>query len=329
MIERLRRWYEAVRNRWLPFQASRLGQRVLTGLRWLLVGGIIAYLAYQLTTIGWAEVWTSLPTTPWFYVLLLLMYATLPATEAILYGRTWTARYRDLLPVLLRKRVLNNDVLGYSGEAYFYLWVQRHTNLARRQIAETIKDNTIISSVASTTVAFLLLAAFFLTGQIALLDPYLPDATSTLAGGLAILIGLTAVGITFRRAIFSLPVALLGLFAAGHLMRFVLNNGFQVVQWAVVIPEVPLGSWITLLALYIIINQVPFVPARGLFFLSASVELSGPLQIPTAAVASMLLAQNLIDRGLNLLVYAGTTAVEAAGDASDRMDALSIPEDIQ
>lgn len=329
MIKSLRRKYEAARERWLRFRESRFGERVLTGLRWLFVGGIIAYLAYQLTTIGWAEVWASLPTTPWFYVLLLLMYATLPVTEAILYGRAWTARYRDLLPVLLRKRVLNNDVLGYSGEAYFYLWVQRHTNLSRRQIAETIKDNMIISSVASTTVAFLLLATFFLTDQIALLDPYLPDATSTLVGGVAILIGLTAVGITFRRAIFSLPAALLGLFAAGHLMRFVLNNGFQVLQWAIVIPEVPLGSWITLLALYIIINQIPLVPARGLFFLSASVELSGPLQIPTAAVASMLLAQNLIDRGLNLLVYAGTTAIEATGDSRDQMDALSIPEDIR
>ncbi len=328
MIDRLRRLYETTQHRWDYFSESQVGQKLLSGLRWLFVGGIVAYLAYELTTIGWGEVARSLPATPWFYVLLLLMYGTLPLTEAVLYGTAWGARYRDLLPVLFRKRVLNNDVLGYSGEAYFYLWARRETNLGTGTVLRTVKDNVVISSVASTSVAFGLLAVFFLTGQIELLRQYLPSGAYTLGAGVAVLIILVSVVVAFRRSLLSLPSSLLGLFAAGHFVRFVLNNGLQVTQWAVVIPEVPAGTWITLLALHIVIQQAPFVPSRGLVFMSAGVGLSGPLQIPEAPLASMLLAQSLLDRGLNFLVYTGTTAAEAVGDDVEELDDLSIPEEM-
>ena len=328
MQQQLATLFKAARTRWAQVRDSVVGQWLLTGLRWLFVGAVIAYLTYQLTDIGWARVWNALPTTPWFYILLLLMYATLPATEMVLYGKAWKADAWALLPALLRKRVLNNDVLGYSGEAYFLVWARRHTNLGYRQVFETIKDNTIISSVASTSVAFLLLATFFLGGQIELLTQYLPGDSSLFAAGVAIFILVVVVGVNFRRTIFSLPASLLLLIGAGHLTRFVLNNGFQVTQWAVVISGVSVGSWITLLAVHIVINQVPFVPSRGLVFMSAGVGLSGPLHIPEAALASMLLAQALIDQGLNLLTYAGTTALDAATvDDHEELENLSLPDE--
>lgn len=329
MKQRLSDLFETARNGWTRFRESTVGKRILTGVRWAFMFGILAYLAYQFTDIGWARVWTSLPTTPWFYILLLLMYATLPLTEVVLYGKIWDAEGSTLLPALLRKRVLNNDVLGYSGEAYFSLWAHRNTTLGYREILETIKDNTIISSIASTSVAFLLLAIFFLSGQIDLLTQYVPGDPSTLAAGIAIIILVVSVGVNFRRTIFSLPPSLLLFIGAGHLTRFVLNNGFQVTQWAVVIPDVSVGSWVTLLALHIVINQVPFVPSRGLVFMSAGVGLSGTLQIPEAALASMLLAQTLLDRALNFLTYAGTSALDAVTvDDQDELEDLSLPDEM-
>lgn len=329
----LNRFYDAfatAQRAWARFSESRVGGWVQTGIYWAFLTGIVGYLAYRLTTIGWAELWASMPTTPWFYVLLLLMYATLPVTEMVLYGTAWGARYRSLLPALLRKRVLNNDVLGYSGEAYFYVWARRETNLDALDVLRTIKDNVIISSVASTSVAFSLLALFFLTGQIELLRQYLPDETSTVAAGLAVVILVVSVGVNFRRALFSLPSRILWLIGGGHLLRFVLNNGFQVLQWAVVIPEVSAGTWITLLALYIVIQQIPFVPSRGLVFMSAGVGLSGTLQIPTAALASMLLTNSLIDRTLNFATYVGTTALDAATvEDAEGLEDLSLADEME
>jgi hypothetical protein len=330
MLDRFHDLVARAQRGWSRFAESRGGRWTLTGLRWAFLAGVVSYLAYQLTTIGWAELWASMPTTPWFYVLLLLMYATLPATEMVLYGTAWNARYRDLLPALLRKRVLNNEVLGYSGEAYFYVWARRETNLDTLDIVRTIKDNVIISSVASTSVAFSLLAMFFLTGQIELLRQYLPDETSTVAAGLAIVILVVSVGVNFRRAIFSLPTRILWLIGGGHLLRFGLNNGFQVLQWAVVISDVSVGTWVTLLALYIVIQQIPFVPSRGLVFMSAGVELSGALQIPTAALASMLLTTTLIDRTLNFATYVGTAALDAATvDDREALEELSLAEEME
>ncbi|MFB6249244.1 MAG: hypothetical protein ABEL97_11815 [Salinibacter sp.] len=330
MLDRVYEVFAAARRAWVRFSESRIGEWVLSGLRWAFLAGIVSYLAYQLTTIGWAELWASMPTTPWFYVLLLLMYATLPVTEMVLYGTAWGARHRDLLPALLRKRVLNNEVLGYSGEAYFYVWARRETNLDALDVLRTIKDNVIISSVASTSVAFSLLAIFFLTGQIELLRQYLPNETSTVAAGIAVIILVVSVGVNFRRALFSLPSRVLWLIGGGHLLRFVLNNGFQVLQWAVVIPEVSAGTWITLLALYIVIQQIPFVPSRGLVFMSAGVGLSGALQIPTAALASMLLTTSLIDRTLNFATYVGTTALEAATvEDAEALEDLSFAEEMK
>jgi hypothetical protein len=330
MLDRFYDAFATAQRAWAQFSKSRVGGWVQAGIYWAFLAGIVGYLAYQLTDIGWERVWASLPTTPWFYILFLLMYATLPATEVVLYGAAWGARYRDLLPALLRKRVLNNDVLGYSGEAYFYLWAYRETNLEALDIARTIKDNVIISSVASTSVAFSLLALFFVTGQIDLLTQSLPSETSTLAAGVAVVILIVSVGVNFRRALFSLPSRILWLIGGGHLLRFGLNNGFQVLQWAVVIPEVSVSTWITLLALYIVIQQVPFVPTRSLVFMSAGVELSGVLQIPTAALASMLLVQTLIDRLLNFATYVGTTALDAATvEDAEALEDLSLADEVE
>jgi hypothetical protein len=330
MLDRFYDAFATAQRAWAQFSKGRVGGWVQAGIYWAFLAGIVGYLAYQLTDIGWERVWASLPTTPWFYILFLLMYATLPATEVVLYGAAWGARYRDLLPALLRKRVLNNDVLGYSGEAYFYLWAYRETNLEALDIARTIKDNVIISSVASTSVAFSLLALFFVTGQIDLLTQSLPSETSTLAAGVAVVILIVSVGVNFRRALFSLPSRILWLIGGGHLLRFGLNNGFQVLQWAVVIPEVSVSTWITLLALYIVIQQVPFVPTRSLVFMSAGVELSGVLQIPTAALASMLLVQTLIDRLLNFATYVGTTALDAATvEDAEALEDLSLADEVE
>lgn len=309
MIGRFRRSLARARSACGRLSESAWGQRVLKGGQGLFVVGIILYLAYQLTEIGWTKVWNSLPSTPWFYILLLAMYATLPAAEVVIYSKTWKAPGLRLLPALLRKRVLNNDVAGYSGEAYFYVWARRTLGLEHRTILTTLKDNAIISSMMSTSVAFILLGLFLLTGQIDLLYRYLPDEMSTIGAGLAVAVALIVVVFTFRRSLFSLPARLLGVIGLSHFGRFVLNNGFQILQWSLVIPSVALGNWITLIALYIVINQIPFVPSRNLIFMSAGVGLSGMLELPTAALASMLLAQNILDRLLNISVYVTTTAV--------------------
>jgi hypothetical protein len=63
--------------------------------------------------------------------------------------------------------------------------------------------------------------------------------------------------------------------------------------------------------------------------MSAGVGLSGTLQIPEAALGSMLLAQTLLDRVLNLLTYAGTSVLDAVTvDDREELGDLSLPDEL-
>lgn len=289
--------------------------QIRTMAQWLVFAVIVGYLAYQFTSIGWGNVWNSLPTTPWFYVLSLVLYAMLPVVEGFIYGRLWGMPVLESLPILFRKRVYNHDVVGYSGEFYLAWWGQRHAPVSRSEALAGVKDNTIISGITSTAVAVVLLAVFVLFDQITLLESYLPDRTTTWLGigGLVLVIG--GIGVALRRYIFSLDPWTLGFLGGVHTARFIVFNVVQVIQWMVVLPEVSIGSWITLIALFIVINQLPFLPSRDLIFMGAGVELSSLLAISPAAVAGMLLVKSAIDKSLNILVYLGT-GIRSTADVS-------------
>lgn len=293
-----------LRARWRRFAESDTGAVFLRGLRYLFVAGVLLFLGYQFTRIGWRRVGAALPTTPWFYVFLLMGYLTLPAVESVLYGRIWNTGFWSALPVFFRKRVLNNDVVGYSGEVYLYWWARKYEDLDDLYVLRTIKDNTIVSALTSTTLSIAVLAALFLAGQVAILEPYVPTDSLTLwAVGLGVVAAI-GLGVWMRGVIFSLSLRLLAFFALLHAVRFVLINGFQVLQWEVVLPEVSMEAWFTLVGLYIVIHQIPVLPSRDLVFVGAGVELSSWLGLSPAVVGGMLLVKSVIDKGLNALIFA-------------------------
>lgn len=292
---------------WRWFNMRWYGKWLRKGARYLVLVAVVCYLGYQFTEIGWKNVWNALPQTPWFYIISLGMYMILPMAESLLYSHAWGETAQKMMPIFFRKRVFNHDVMGYSGEVYFYWWARKNLPLPGKRLLATIKDNTLVSGAVSTGLAVSVLAIFFLFGQITLLEPYMPTSTNTwLASGVLVLI-VGGVGVAFRRFIFSLPAKMLAVFAGVHVVRFLLTNGLQVLQWTVVMPEVSMASWFTLVSLMIVINQLPFLPSRDLVFVGAGIELSGWLGISPAAVAGMLLVKSVIDKSLNLLVFLATS----------------------
>lgn len=295
-----------VKALWRWANSHEYAGSIRKGLRWLLFAVIVGYLGYQFTSIGWGNVWSSLPQSPWFYLLALVLYAMLPLVEGLIYGRLWRMPFWPSLPILFRKRVYNHDVMGYSGEVYFAWWGQKHAPVSRPEALAGVKDNTIISGITSTAVAVVLLAGFMLFDQITLLESYLPARTTTWIGIAGLVAVLGGVGIALRRYIFSLEARTLGFLGGVHTARFLVFNALQIVQWMVVLPDVSITSWITLVSLFIVINQLPFLPSRDLVFMGAGVEISSLLGISPAAIAGMLLVKSAIDKSLNILVYLGT-----------------------
>lgn len=317
------------------FARSTTGRRLAKGVRALFFIGVVSWLVYRLSGIGWAEVWAERPRTPWFYVIWLGLYFQLPLVEAFIYRAVWKLPIRESLPPILRKRALNQDVVSYSGEAYFFVWARKRLGWSDREVAGTLKDNAIASSLASWTAAVLLIGVFLYTGQIVLADLIGNQNPLYVTVGLLLAAVVVALGLQFRRSIFTLrPRTVLGLFGT-HLGRFlVLVYVLQILQWWVVLPDAPLSVWATMLAVMTIINRIPLIPSKDLVGIGAVLGMTQLLQASAATIAAMLLVRSVLDKGLNLGLFVSTYLIDRsrarAGESEDEpAEEAPVPEPLR
>lgn len=300
----------SLQERWKRFAETERGRRAIKSARLVFAGAIIALLVYQVSGIGWERVLRALPTHPLFYLLVIGMYLLLPVTESIIYSRIWKLRPLECLPIMIRKRVLNVDVVGYSGEIYLFAWAKERVSAPARALMGAIKDNLIVSSAASLSAAALLIGGLLLSGHIALEDFIeQPSPVYFVLGTLAAVFVGAAV-YRFRGFIFSLPRHILPLLGAAHLGRFFLSYVFQVAAWWIVLPDASFKTWAVLLVVFVVINRIPLLPSSDLVFVSAGAGLSPLLDVPVAPVVGMLLVRSAIDRLLNLLLFTTTVWYE-------------------
>jgi hypothetical protein len=308
VLKRLAARAKDVKARWDRFSETVFGQRLIKGARYALTAAIGGYLIYQLSAIGWQEVWNALPRTPWFYVVFLGVYLTLPVFQALIYGLIFGLSPIQLFPAMLKKRVYNKDVMSYSGEMYLYVWIRQRTGEPGRRVMHAIKDNAIVSSVVSTLVAVVLLSVFFLAGLVRIPDVIAQYEVAYVVGGLLVGSVLLGLGIRFRRSILKLPGKILAVLFGLHALRLLVVQGLQVVEWEVVYPEIALEIWFTFLALQIITGRIPLLPSRDLIYVSLSVELAGAVQVSRAAIAGLMLVHSMLDKTLNVLLFLAVSA---------------------
>ena len=315
--------FRRVKARWEAFTATKRGQRVLKGLRYALTAGIIGYLAYRMTTIGWGEIWASLPRTPWFYIIFFVMYLTLPVFQSVIYGLIFGVSPWTIFPAALKKRVYNKDVMSYSGEVYLYFWARDRVEMPGVDIMHGIKDNAIVSSITSTIVAFGLLTAFFFSGLVVLPSFIVQNEVAYVVAVVVVVGVLVALGVRFRRSILKLSGALLLALFGLHFARLIIVQGLQVTQWAVVEPSVPFQAWFTFLAVQIIANSIPFVPSRDLVGVGFAIEVARATQVPEALIASLMLVHSVMDKALNLLLFVVVSAWDRKAMETD-----GLPDDL-
>jgi hypothetical protein len=275
-------------QRWYKFEKSDRGKRILRILRACIFILIIIYLGNKLFQLGWQAIWDHLPMQISFYLLFLLLYFSIPVTELFLYRLFWKYDLIKNFPTFMKKRIFNTDVLGYSGEVYFFNWARENINQKEIQLAETIRDNNIISSLASTTITITLLVIFIHNGHTAIMN-YLGrlDNRYYLLAILMVII-LVPLILRFRKYIFSMPIKTALAVYAIQILRMSLGQVFQIAQWAVVLPSVPLATWITYAAIAILLARIPFPSNKKLIFMGVGVEIASSLGIPEAAMFSLL-----------------------------------------
>jgi len=322
-INKKENWWGSAKTMVLPyyrnisdFAESEKGKLIGKIISYLIQAGIIAYLGYQLTRIGWGNFFSSLPTNPLFYLLFLVIYGALPMTEIFSYMQSWEMGFWESLPIYIKKRVYNKNFIGYSGEVIVYTWARKKTLGSEKNIFKVIRDNNIVSSLASTTVVFGLLIAFILSGRIEFINELASRYDTFTITSTSVIVCIIAIIAYYNREyFFSMPARIAGMVFTFHSIRMLVINAVQILIWHLVMPEVSFGIWFTFLSIQLIISRVPFLPNRDLFYIGASLEVSQMINVSAAGIAGLLVAQNVLDKLLNLGLFTLISVWEGKRDS--------------
>ncbi|MFC3050514.1 hypothetical protein [Kordiimonas pumila] len=269
----------------------------------LVVMAVIYVLIQKLAHIGWQDVQKSLPDSPVFYILFLMMYAAQPVAEWLVYQTLWGPRVKRHFAVFLRMRVYNLALVSYMGEAFLALWGKKNLGLKGRVAASAVKDSNILSALASNSFTLLMLASFFVTGQLEKITNTDPELVFYIK--IVVLVGILLVPLVifFQNRILGVDPATAKKVFTVHLLRLLAVMLLQASQWAVVLPMVPFQTWLLLLTAQMVLTRIPFLPNTDLLFMGLGIAMINYIEGPEAAIAGMFLASGALAQILNLCVF--------------------------
>lgn len=276
----------------------------------VLVVAVVVYLAYEMRDIDWRQVRAGLPATPLFYALLVVVYCMLPVSQVIIYRILWKFEILSSIPAFIRKRILNKDILGYSGEVYIYSWAVQRLGLPAGSALKDVRDQNIVSSAASTSMSLILLAVFLYSGQLSVADIVGESRATALWVGMAVLMVLAVLVLRFRKYVFAMPGRKAAPIFSIHVARLLIRQTLEILMWSLALPEVPIQTWFTYAAASLIITRIPFLPSTDLVLMGVAVGLSEVVGVPEAEIFALFGAIAVVNRVLNLLLFAGLAALE-------------------
>lgn len=303
MMENVKKRAKALANRYKAFRKTPLGKKFFQFGSYLIQAVVIGVILYQLTDIGWNNFFSSLPTHPGFYLLFLFIYFLLPFAEIIAYKIIWNLKFIKSIPIFIKKRIFNKDVMGYSGELVLMQWAVSSKSVNGKEAFKDIRDMNIISSAASTLVALGILIIFIATGTIRVMDYLFSRSIWDYVIALFFVTLLLLTAYRFRSYLFSMPLKPAAKVFSIHFIRMLLVYCAQIFQWHLVLPDISLEVWFTFLSINIVISRIPFIPNHELVATGTNIEVAKLLQAPVAGVAGVFLVHNVLDKLLNLVFY--------------------------
>lgn len=282
------------------------GQKKSAWVSRLISLALIIAIALQVDRIHPDAVAAAIPNGWAFWVAFAALYMAQPVADWLIFRGLWGLPLRGFAPIV-RKRIANELLIDYSGEVYFYFWARRNTKLTSAPFG-AIKDVNILSALASNLLTLGLLAVTY---------PFLTE----LAGGrfaepaawsAVITVGLSLGLFIFRRQLITLDLRACVRIFAIHLVRAIVATGLLGLVWHLALPEVPIGIWLALSCLKLVISRLPVVPSKELLFTTISIFMLG-----NDSAVSALLAMTA---GLTLFIHvllAGLLAITALFERKD------------
>lgn len=224
--------------------------------------GLLVFLGVKLSQIGWRDVIDSRPREALFYLLVFLNWLSIPIAEVILYSKLLERNLWPQFLIFVRKRVLNFGVVSYSGEAYFTHWLQKQSAMEWKKAIALVRDINLVSASVSGFLLVVLLLLFLSYGQVNFLNEILKVNPLIIFFALAGLSLLFPVLRWLARLQDGLSKNQIFTSSGIFVVRLLITFGLMVAQWAVVLPEVSLSFWFSLLVLWQIATRIPFMPSH-------------------------------------------------------------------
>jgi len=273
--------------------AARSWQRVMSYVGLAITLATLVGVAMIAGRIGSGGGLPRLPTSPVFWTTLAAAFLILPVSEWLVLRRLWGLGAGALVP-LLRKQAVNELLLGYSGDAQFYLWARRNVDPGNAPFA-TLRDMAILSGFTGNVATLALMGVTWM---------WIPGIiTGSIARGaawavLTIVCAAIALALAQRRLFaFSLSRPQIGLVLAVHLTRVVALLGLSAVLWSCAVPGLAFGSLLGLATIRMMISRLPFVPGKDALFAGAVLALGlhgTVLPGALALIAGIMLGLNAV-----------------------------------
>jgi len=253
--------------------------------------GLLILVAVQVSAVDLSVLETLKAQHPGFWLAFVAMYFTLPVADWIIFRRLWKLPLAGFGPIL-SKRIGNELFLSYSGEVYFYFWAKRRIGLTSAPFG-TIKDVNILSALVANaaTLGLLWLAWPYMAGLF-------PQRFDTIIwGSIALVLALTLVAFFFRSRLFTLSRRQLAWVALVHLVRISLTTGLLGLVWHLAMPDGPIGLWLELSALRLVVMRLPILPSKDLVFTGIAIFLFGSddaIAVLMALTVGLTLAMHLL-----------------------------------
>lgn len=240
---------------------------------------MIAGLGWQLFHRGLAELGRTVPGSPLFYLCFALFYMTLPVFDFVIFRRLWKIPIGGLA-ALTKKRIANDVVINYSGEAYFYSWARAHTRLVAAPFG-AIKDVSILSAIAGNALTLGMVVVALPLGR----NLLTPEQFRTGIWSTVLLVGLSLPFLIFSRRVFSLPKRELWIVFALHCVRVAVSSTLVALAWHFALPTIAFGMWLFLAAGRMLVSRLPLVPNKELLFFTFANVLIGSRETVVALLA--------------------------------------------
>lgn len=277
--------------------------------RWpMIIAGVlslamIAGLAKQLLGSGLAGLSHAAPNSWLYYVAFALLYISPPTGDFIIFRRLWKIPLEGF-GALIKKRIANEAVFGYSGDAYFYAWARQRAAMVAAPFG-AVKDVSILSAI-SGNIMTLVMTALALPFALEVL----PQRYYTgLFVGIPIVIAMCLPFLIFSRKVFSLERGTLWWIFWVHAARLSVGCLLIAFAWHFGMPGIGIGAWLILSAVRMLVSRLPFVNKDLVFttmttaIIGAGNDLSNLIAFTTAltlvvhvAFAAFFAVQALIKR---------------------------------